>query len=309
MKDYSAMSDDQIAKEIAVLEALEKSSTRKSGEGVKGKIVYRGDGEWSWFDPCNNPSDSWPIILENKINIDHRESIKAGAMASQSGRKEIYAVDKNPLRASMIVFLMMKDEAVNTRGAKGMKWEILKGSEKDFDGAPEWALSVLSVSTVVGHLQAFSGAGMYQYLDGYSGNEDAGKAKEGNFASLGWRNTPKVIAERSPITEPVVNQQLTSEWSGEGFPPVGCACEFQSALGNWVAIRITAHGEDSMLMKQIGKNNEQYIRKDNKFRPIRSPEDVAVKAMCAHWNLRTDFMCKSIYEAIAAGKIPGVKLE
>lgn len=60
-------------------------------------------------DYCNNPSDAWPIITENKINIDFRDSIKAGPMARLCRDNGIYAVDKNPLRAAMIVFLMMKD--------------------------------------------------------------------------------------------------------------------------------------------------------------------------------------------------------
>jgi len=127
-----------------------------------------------------------------------------------------------------------------------MKWEILKGSEKDFEGAPDGILTI------------------YQ--------SDFGRAfKHGTSRALGLFG---LISERRPITEPVVNQQLTTEWSGEGLPPVGCVCEFQAALGNWAAIRITAHGEDSMLMKQVGKDNEQYISKDNNFRPIRSPKDV-----------------------------------
>lgn len=110
MKDYSAMSDFEISH--AVARAIDFNLPNPSS------LLYNKTGKWELFEPCENPADAWPIILDNKINIDHRESIKSGAMASQSGRKEIYAVDKNPLRAAMIVFLMMKDEEVNTQGEK-----------------------------------------------------------------------------------------------------------------------------------------------------------------------------------------------
>lgn len=154
-----------------------------------------------------------------------------------------------------------------------MKWEIFKGSENDFEGAPEWALSVYSVSALTGHLQAFSGAGMYQYLDGYSGTEDAGKAKEGNFASLGWRNTPKIIAERRPITETAVNQQVTTEWSGEGLPPVGVECEM---LWNdeWVKCAVKAYGDEQFIFKADGHREWAGHISNFSFRPIRSHEDV-----------------------------------
>lgn len=93
-----------------------------------------------------------------------------------------------------------------------MKWEILKGSEKDFEFAPEWATKLLrdnndSKKSFVGELdgvslvaEQVSPHSWWKFNDGYVG---------------------KIIAERRPITEPDVNQQVTTEWSGDGLPPVG----------------------------------------------------------------------------------------
>ena len=73
----------------------------------------------SW-DFCNNPSDAWPIILENRIEIHPRdirvsrnEYIKGwGALPeSCSESYEIFSQGENPLRAAMIVYLMIGDEA------------------------------------------------------------------------------------------------------------------------------------------------------------------------------------------------------
>lgn len=60
-------------------------------------------------DYCNNPADAYPIIFENKININFRESIKTGVMVELSGWSEVYSINENPLRAAMEVFLMMKE--------------------------------------------------------------------------------------------------------------------------------------------------------------------------------------------------------
>ncbi|MDE9454615.1 hypothetical protein [Xenorhabdus bovienii] len=55
----------------------------------------------------HDPNIALPLIVKNKINIDHRESIKAGSLASLSGFQHISAVDKDPVRAAMKVLLMM----------------------------------------------------------------------------------------------------------------------------------------------------------------------------------------------------------
>lgn len=84
------------------------------------EVVYicEVDGAYSMnpvgdFNPCNNPSDAWPIIIENEISIV--DPISCGLdkkwMASkfypEFNKKDIDWDDKNPLRAAMIVFLMM----------------------------------------------------------------------------------------------------------------------------------------------------------------------------------------------------------
>lgn len=122
MKDYSALSDFEINKQIAESlgndyvslpagclsgSAVSFISHRSSGLNREGcRVVSTFD---ITKDFCNYPSDAWPIILQHKINIDHRESIKAGAMAKLSGNNEIYAVHTNPLRAAMEVYLMAED--------------------------------------------------------------------------------------------------------------------------------------------------------------------------------------------------------
>lgn len=99
MKDYSAMSDHLINQQVA--------------ESIAGRYLYFQDYVWDSeeekrFNPCNYPADAWPIILENKINIDHRSGFK-NPMAKSCTDNSLYATHHNVLRAAMTVYLMMKD--------------------------------------------------------------------------------------------------------------------------------------------------------------------------------------------------------
>ncbi len=89
-------------------------------------VAEKLTGKESIFVPdyCNNPSDAWPIILENNIKLyiddeydDVGNLVKScnaytGTQANSNteyGKFNIH--HKNPLRAAMIVYLMMNKEA------------------------------------------------------------------------------------------------------------------------------------------------------------------------------------------------------
>lgn len=65
------------------------------------------------FNPCNNPADAWPIIAENGITLAFQDgNWWADNLAYWVDGVEWNIggiIDKNPLRAAMIVFLMMKE--------------------------------------------------------------------------------------------------------------------------------------------------------------------------------------------------------
>lgn len=108
-------------------------------------------------------------------------------------------------------------------------------------------------------------------------------------------------------------------WNGEGLPPVGCECEFISNDTSWGVVRVIGMDDDKVVIKPSG---EIYygIAPSNRqvFRPLRTESErkheavlesiCAVLEMVAQDYKRKD-EAKLIYEAIAAGKIPGVKLE
>lgn len=178
-----------------------------------------------------------------------------------------------------------------------MKYEIIKGSEKDFDGAPESALVKIHYKGDEDDFvfaEKFELAAKFWYVDGSLGSLN------------GYYNHGTVIAERRPITEPA--------WDGEGLPPVGVECEFASCSipDRWYQGIVRYLSEHTIVIEHTvlanGKAESIAHPRTMNFRPIRSPEDVARDE--AVYDLEHhDSSCESIYDAIAEGKIRGVKLE
>ncbi len=116
MKDYSKMSDFEICGYVSMYEHGfswiefddEMSSHVKCGnEGSPGFAIVEVK------DYCNNPSDAWPIISRNLIGTSPDEDGVTchfyGDWTARAFCSQICCTHKNPLRAAMIVFLMMKD--------------------------------------------------------------------------------------------------------------------------------------------------------------------------------------------------------
>ncbi|AZU84630.1 phage protein NinX family protein [Escherichia coli] len=121
--DYSQLSDFEI--NVAVFEAIHNGSPDYK-EGENGAMVFisfegdivNGDAvevevERGSFNPCANPADAWPIITENNISIildnpsmpcatDNARDLFDDALPN------VGVAYDNPLRAAMIVFLMMR---------------------------------------------------------------------------------------------------------------------------------------------------------------------------------------------------------
>lgn len=110
MKNYSAMSDFEI--NLAVVHILlGKGNYDWDSEFQEVYLeVYMGDR----FDPCNNPSDAWTIIVDNKISLNPRCANDEWKAQVRIGKDDIFdnyasCWDRNPLRSAMIVYLMMKE--------------------------------------------------------------------------------------------------------------------------------------------------------------------------------------------------------
>lgn len=116
------------------------------------------------------------------------------------------------------------------------------------------------------------------------------------------------------------------EWDGEGLPPVGCRVEVKADdfEGGWLVIDVVyvhngevvgiVRSENEYLNDRLEKFSAGYNRAE--FRPIRSEadkkRDEAVEAMIKHKDDPIDVTenyYHAIYDAIAAGKIPYIRID
>ncbi len=110
--NYEEMSDFEINKLVAkkVFDSHEWVCVNSwsDGEFIASLVNYTQEK----FDPCNDPSDAWPIIVGSKITISPQsngDEWEACAVMNDELRFEFEVWDKNPLRAAMICFLKMKN--------------------------------------------------------------------------------------------------------------------------------------------------------------------------------------------------------
>ncbi len=107
-------------------------------------------------------------------------------------------------------------------------------------------------------------------------------------------------------------------WNGEGLPPVGCECEAFDGV-SWFPVVVVGRYDGFAFAWNYDYRKTLTINEEhsNNFRPIRT--EAERKRLETETALRTclagsgagitPLAATKIYDAIAAGKIPGVKLE
>lgn len=110
--DYSQLSDFEINCEVlAVFEPDVNHMCLSESKEYFYDCGPVGDG-WHQIDIpdyCNNPADAWPIITEAKISLLSVDCIDGSSSWLAKSKACPSRGDSNPLRAAMIVFLMMQD--------------------------------------------------------------------------------------------------------------------------------------------------------------------------------------------------------
>lgn len=116
-------------------------------------------------------------------------------------------------------------------------------------------------------------------------------------------------------------------WNGEGLPQVGCECEWRDSNVGWLPVKIKYISEQIVVIESptnlCGVQKLTEIAKDiicdkPQFRPLRTEADKKRERICdaiygaltkaERQHNRSD-EAEAVYDAIAAGKIPGVKLD
>lgn len=108
MIDFEELSDNEINELVAERLGGYAGNVHGHETAVKVKDPESGGLFYMEVDYCNNPSDAWPIILKNHIWIQP-DMIGDGLWRCYDRESDFAAKHSNPLRAAVIVFLMMQD--------------------------------------------------------------------------------------------------------------------------------------------------------------------------------------------------------
>lgn len=114
MKNYEDMSDFEINKRVfKVIVGAKPLGYPHNADGRS--VGNEVNGNYRWYDYCNNPADAWPIIDENNITIINDHPSMRLAVNDASGYYNgfsgiIASFDENGFRAAMIVFLKMNED-------------------------------------------------------------------------------------------------------------------------------------------------------------------------------------------------------
>ncbi len=112
--NYEEMSDFEINKQVAINRGGYQGHVEHMQHGVKESDRASHGLLFTERDYCNNPSDAWPIVSRNLIGVSPDEDGVTchfyGDWTARAFCSQIFCTQKNPLRAAMIVFLMMRDE-------------------------------------------------------------------------------------------------------------------------------------------------------------------------------------------------------
>ena len=105
--NYEQMSDFDINRLVAINRGGYQGHVAHMQYGVKESDKDSCGMFHFERDYCNNPSDAWPVIFANRINVYASEG--PDFMPWMAGCSGFMVSTKNPLRAAMIVFLMMQE--------------------------------------------------------------------------------------------------------------------------------------------------------------------------------------------------------
>jgi hypothetical protein len=109
MTDYESMSDFEINKAVAERLGYDEIMMGYNPDSICCRIIGVKDS-YGERDYCNNPSDAWPIIVDNRITIDLESSPHCyGKMKNSEGKVKYFHPHTKALRAAMIVYLMMQE--------------------------------------------------------------------------------------------------------------------------------------------------------------------------------------------------------
>lgn len=111
---FGEMSDNEINELVADTRGGYAGNVYGSDSAVKVNDAGSGGLFYTEADYCNNPADAWPIVLKHRIMLNPYCADNLWKAEVPCGREDSFTTyatcyHKNPLRAAMIVYLMMRE--------------------------------------------------------------------------------------------------------------------------------------------------------------------------------------------------------
>lgn len=115
--NYAKMSDFEINRKVLAITSGAKPLGYAHDADKRSAGIVKSN-EYRWYDYCNSWADAGPIIQKESICLekdtdrccdDCMEVFERDTWQASHCTENIWYNDKNPLRAAMIVFLMMQE--------------------------------------------------------------------------------------------------------------------------------------------------------------------------------------------------------
>lgn len=141
-----------------------------------------------------------------------------------------------------------------------MTWEYLIGSEKDFEGAPDWADTVILDGNAE---KVFVGC-----VDGF--NLGCDERSPHHWYNFNVSFVGAKIAQRKKV--------LLQKWNGVGLPPVGCECEAlipyrDEPKRQWRKVKVV-HSDEEVSECIVYDSESLSPHWADEFRPLRTKEQI-----------------------------------
>lgn len=157
------------------------------------------------------------------------------------------------------------------------QWKYIKGSEKDFEGAPHWALSVCQGSLCLVFYEQMIGLGHWQ---------NKSREKEEGYDDVGGL---PLIAQR----------ELIEVWDGQGLPTVGTVCQWNNG-NEWTTVNVLGvNGNEVWVKPEDG--SESFVVNDDDFKPLPDERETVINEMLGsvtNYNMTAVIhACRELYDA------------
>lgn len=222
------------------------------------------------------------------------------------------ASDSTCLASDYDTAIITRDQYEAALAAKNDGWIDWAGGECPVDGE-----TLVEVKYRNGTIKNPEPAKFYIWTNGYG----SCSTTDADIIAYRLHQTQEVTksGDEADLND-CIDQDAATAWSGEGLPPVGMEIEYSFAKVNYRTDfsrgKVLAYGMQSVFMEHWASKNE-FIQPLDKieFRPIRSEADKnrdeakhTIAELCRQ-AASNGHAADLIYDAIAAGKVRGVKLE